>query len=518
MHHLLCSKKRRWVPHLPYDTQNVAGTGRVVDPEGAGGGIRIDGVVCHPNSPLRSMVADAFTQVNQGGPGHLCINTGYAQFVSCFTTFCTYSFKSSTGGSVNISNSVTDFGLYGLVAQGYWPDPFTTATVVSTATSSLLSVPVTAGGEGYSSPPTVSFSGGGGTGAAATAQLDGGGRVASVVLTATGSGYTSAPTVTFTGGGGSGAVGAALLAGTGPVAMQFPTYRRPDIGSVAFFNGQWRTVMGASAVDDATHRYEVTLFPEPAYATEGVSVPFHTVSSVCTGSHVMEYVGAGVTYNALPEYGGVPVAGNEVLEEAPGRCFYTTSDHLGNNKLGKFFQIEQSTGCVGRMQWRVAASAAVGPCPLCDCCAGDVSADGGCARPCSHLHNSLHRAPAVPGPGLAAGHGGEQAAAGSGGAASGSGGIGGGCAAGGGGGPCPLNRCTIITVSVSCHSITLLSYHQGQQGAETDGGRGEDDRRPKRAGQGGHISLSHKSRWLLTTVGRGEALTTAAALQAAGEA
>ena len=81
---------------LPYninDVRNasnaVIGSG-IIDEQGAGGGIRIDGNLVSGSSPLESFVADAFTQVNQGGPGHLVINKGYAQFVSCFTTFCTY--------------------------------------------------------------------------------------------------------------------------------------------------------------------------------------------------------------------------------------------------------------------------------------------------------------------------------------------------------------------------------------------------------------------------------------------
>jgi len=60
------------------------------------------------------------------------------------------------------------------------------------------SIIVTNGGSGYVGVPTVGFTGGGGSGAAATAVLDGGGHVASVTITNPGSGYTSTPAVTFT--------------------------------------------------------------------------------------------------------------------------------------------------------------------------------------------------------------------------------------------------------------------------------------------------------------------------------
>jgi len=66
-------------------------------------------------------------------------------------------------------------------------------------------------GSGYTSKPTVSFSGGGGSGAAATAEFDNGGRIIGVQITNNGSGYTSAPTVSFSGGGGTGAAGAAVV-------------------------------------------------------------------------------------------------------------------------------------------------------------------------------------------------------------------------------------------------------------------------------------------------------------------
>jgi hypothetical protein len=331
----------------PYNESNVGGTGREVDVEGAGGGIRIDGVVCAPQSPLRSFVGDAFTQVNQGGPGHLIINLGYAQFVSCFTTFCTYSYKCASGSFCNISNSVTDFGLYGLVAKGYWPTPFGQGTIVASQASAVASVQLGEQGSGYTEAPTVTISDpdlAGGTTATAVAQIDGG-KVTGIVLTDPGSGYTAAPSVTFSSGdGGQGATATAVLTGISEFGLVTSGSRKPDIGSLALVNGDWHVVTGATIIQ--TNEYEITVFPAPAFVTQGASVAFHALSSVSTGSHVMEFVGSGVTYNALPEYGGVPDSGSEIIEYSPGRCYYTTSDHLGNTKVGKLFAIEQATGTV----------------------------------------------------------------------------------------------------------------------------------------------------------------------------
>jgi hypothetical protein len=63
-------------------------------------------------------------------------------------------------------------------------------------------VTVTAGGAGYTSAPGVTFTGGGGAGAAAEALISSAGAVVGIRMTNHGTGYTSAPAVGFTGGGG----------------------------------------------------------------------------------------------------------------------------------------------------------------------------------------------------------------------------------------------------------------------------------------------------------------------------
>jgi hypothetical protein len=71
-----------------------------------------------------------------------------------------------------------------------------TATALRTGTT-VTGVELTSGGTGYSTAPTVVFTGGGGTGAAATATVSGG-KVIDVDVTNAGTGYTSAPAVSFT--------------------------------------------------------------------------------------------------------------------------------------------------------------------------------------------------------------------------------------------------------------------------------------------------------------------------------
>lgn len=108
------------------------------------------------------------------------------------------------------------------------------------------SVNVTAPGMNYTSAPTVNFSGGGGSGAVATAVIGPifgvtGNGVLSVAVTNGGSNYTSAPSVSFTGGGGTGATATAVLAGGAVVAVNLTNpgsgYLQNDVVSVNFTGG-----------------------------------------------------------------------------------------------------------------------------------------------------------------------------------------------------------------------------------------------------------------------------------------
>jgi hypothetical protein len=68
------------------------------------------------------------------------------------------------------------------------------AASAAIASGTVSAATVTAAGSGYTTAPTVIFSGGGGTGAAATATVSGG-AVTAITISAGGSGYTSAPAV-----------------------------------------------------------------------------------------------------------------------------------------------------------------------------------------------------------------------------------------------------------------------------------------------------------------------------------
>lgn len=132
--------------------------------------------------------------------------------------FTVFPVVAGQSGSINrfqlqTTNSKTEF-VCALFAKkptagylGKIGDPFDNNTPVQSLT-------LNDGGTGYNSAPTVSISGGGGTGAKAVAEVEGG-VVTEVRLTQRGRGYTSTPSVSLSGGGGSGASVTANLGGTG---------------------------------------------------------------------------------------------------------------------------------------------------------------------------------------------------------------------------------------------------------------------------------------------------------------
>jgi hypothetical protein len=82
---------------------------------GSGTGMRVDG---NRAGGTKSMVTDAFTQVNEGGVGIHILNQGYAQLVSIFTICTQIGIWCESGGTCSMTNSNSSFGTYGLVADG----------------------------------------------------------------------------------------------------------------------------------------------------------------------------------------------------------------------------------------------------------------------------------------------------------------------------------------------------------------------------------------------------------------
>ena len=176
-----------------------------INQRGAGGGMLIDGDRYSSVSPIKSMVADAFTQVAQGSVGFHITNFGYMQLVSCFAVFCHIAFYTTKGGYLSISNSVCDFGDYGFVADGYYKVPYDSGVIQSDYYSYVASVTIDSPGSHYTIAPTVTFdppTTPGSSQAQGTAIIDvSTGLLVAISVDDPGAGYDFQPAITLTGGG-----------------------------------------------------------------------------------------------------------------------------------------------------------------------------------------------------------------------------------------------------------------------------------------------------------------------------
>jgi len=140
---------------------------------------------------------------------HMAIGTGTTAAAAAQTALVTELERNAmtvSGGTVS-TNTIQYAATY---AAGDGTGAITEAGIFDTVGSKVDDIAVSAGGTGYTSAPTVTFTSGGGTGATATATVSGG-VVTAVTVTGVGSGYTSAPTIGFTGGAGSGATATASM-------------------------------------------------------------------------------------------------------------------------------------------------------------------------------------------------------------------------------------------------------------------------------------------------------------------
>jgi len=190
----------------PIENDPTVPLAKRVNTTGGGNGMLVDGNQYDPNSLVKSFVADAFTQIAQGGIGFHITNEGYTQIVSCFSVFTRVGFQATKGGYLSISNSVSDFGTYAIIADGLFDKVFTNARPTQDYFSSVGSVTVNSTGAGYTSVPTVEFDpplgDPNGITATGTASLDATtGQISAVTIVNGGTGYDRIPDVRFVGGG-----------------------------------------------------------------------------------------------------------------------------------------------------------------------------------------------------------------------------------------------------------------------------------------------------------------------------
>ena len=313
-----------------------------------GTGMRIDGSLAEE---LKSMVVDSYTQYNQGGVGIAITNNGYAQLVSVFTICCSEAITVHKGGQCSLTNSNSDFGTFGLVANGVSDLQFVgtaasatagtdNVTVAITTTTrpyegqvvyfgelyqSVSTITVTNGGSGYTTAPTVTIAapaGPSGITATAFASILNG-SVTEITLITSGSQYTGTPSITISAPG-SGTT-ATATATTAPI---------------------YYTINSSTPIVSGTTTLTLEENLNNTVST-GSTVYFFQVSKITASSHTFEYVGSGNTIaTATPSRGGVPIPGNEIVEIAGGRVVFTSTDQSGNFRIGNDITINQNNGTI----------------------------------------------------------------------------------------------------------------------------------------------------------------------------
>ena len=266
-----------------FDPNNFAGTGGDLTSAPTGGGIFVDGSIVSASSPLRSIVVDSFTQICLDGPGCLVANNGYAQLVSFFGTFCHYHTKALSGGQVNLTNSTTDFGRYGLIADGKSTSPIFTATANGAATAGDITFAI--------NQPTDLWFG------SATRPLD---NMVVVI------GSDLYPILSSSPNG---------LGWNVTISNPNPSNRSENLGLT---NGH----------------------------SNGAAISFYLRSLISSGGHTFEYAGSGTDYTALPENGGVADEARQTINRNDGVVWQSSTDQNGKFKVGDTFTVDQKTGFV----------------------------------------------------------------------------------------------------------------------------------------------------------------------------
>ena len=354
---------------------------------------------------LSSMVLDAFTQYNEigytpqlqngalydqsaiyhGGQGIVITNSGYAQLVSIFEICCNIGVLCLTGGQCSITNSNTDFGNYGLWADGVselqytcniyggnqGPSSFLITNLpqysngsgaykqpyagqVVTISKYLADfgytaqqfyyidyITVTDGGLGYdpNNPPAVTipnpsiYSGGFAAQAIAVLSEDpnsGLFYVSGVTVVVSGSMFTPQQ-----------------IADPSFITIAPP----PNAGAQAYATAIGYPIYYTVTAATTPNPFGQTVLSIdqnlPYVPEDNATVNFYQVSRIIASSHCFEYIGTGTDIaTAIPARGGVAIPANQAVMTNGGFVAYTATDELGNFNIGPELVINQDTGTI----------------------------------------------------------------------------------------------------------------------------------------------------------------------------
>ena len=259
----------------------------------------------------KSMVANAFTIISiGGGVGYNILNDGYTQLVSVFVIFGGDGVIVQSGGYASLTNSASNFGTRSLKATGFRKDAYefdigTITNIINQTDNNGAATGrqiIEVGGTTLTNFPVEDY----------IIKIDG---------------YTNTdPSKEYFILGVeklSGSIGTQVTANvTTNDGLGLDLIKTDGGGQIAYSQGN--------------------LTPELV----GKTIRFHRPSVCNSSSHTWEYVGAGDTYLALPQNGGVGIPANEAVEEKYGQVYTSGTNEFGDFKVGDFVTIFNRTGSI----------------------------------------------------------------------------------------------------------------------------------------------------------------------------
>ena len=212
--------------------------------------------------------------------------------------------------------AVRSFNRFGKLAWDRTAWPFVSRITQVIPDVRVRSVQVGNGGASYTSAPSVAFSGGGGSSAAATATINADGEVNGIAVTNNGTGYTGTPTVAISGGSGSGATATASMLtyldfGT-TISEIFRVTENDPYGTGTTSDIAYKNVYVTGASDygeailpDRTSTAPVWVYyraPYPEYASDATDFPYVFAEYATTGAYGMWLEADGQTEKAQVIY------------------------------------------------------------------------------------------------------------------------------------------------------------------------------------------------------------------------
>jgi len=358
---------------------------------GGGVGVFIDGGV--HSEGAKSMVFDAFTQVNSDGAGFLLDKSAIAEIVSCFTYYAKWGYYSGGGARIRAVGGNNSYGDYGVISSGFASDEVARSarlfgdlmTILGTTVSGTVAIGNTltgqaSGAQGWlindqKAADKYYFKYHPGYGATATAEngnvaigtspfVDG--ELVYAYSDTSGAGYAGSFNVAAATSSVSGQKGTILeIDGYDSVplvgdAIGFTTNFGED--SLFYIVNTVTNVAAAVTYTDTVgmahtyyNRATLTISPEKGKATpdtRNVTGAGSTISVRTRFSQVRltghDFLSVGTGNKVETNYPDVDetqiIQGNETNTFGPGKVFFVSTDQGGNFRVGQFFSVDQLTG------------------------------------------------------------------------------------------------------------------------------------------------------------------------------